>query len=83
MSINFIKITLSNYDAIVKTLEHLKNRINCQNRTPSSREKITIQVIEQEKIEIESVLRLHGYTREISAQSTVNKDGYSKIAKIL
>lgn len=57
----FIAITMSNYNAIDKTLEHLKNRIECLNRKPSERESIAIDVLEQEKAEIESVLRLHNY----------------------
>ena len=57
--LRFINITQMNYDALQKTHEHLENRIECQNRKPSDREQIAIEVIEQEIAELKSVLKLH------------------------
>ena len=59
MSDKFIRITLLNYNALTRTIDHLKSRIECLNRKPSDREKIAISVLQQEKIEIESVLKLY------------------------
>ena len=55
----FIKITIANYNALDKTLEYIKHRIECQNRKPSVKEQIAINVLGKEIKEIKSVLQLY------------------------
>lgn len=54
----YIDITQNNYNAVTRTIEHLSYRIDSQNRKPSLRELITLEVLKQEAVEIESVLIL-------------------------
>ncbi len=60
MSKSYIETTKRIYWSVDSTIEHLENRISCQNRSPSSNEMTALKVLKQELIELKSVLKLNG-----------------------